>query len=136
LDKAPAEQRERLAAVLKEALGETLSSTRYEYDAKGRLVTRENRMGKLGEDYTTYRYQDHDDPVEETIEHRSREGRVDESGNVQYSSNRVNLQHNRLEYLYDEYGNWTERIVSLRLESEPEFRRCNVQRRTITYYST
>ena len=136
LDKAPPEQRERLAAVLKEVLGETLSSTRYEYDAKGRLVTRENRMGQLGEDCTTYRYRDHDDPVEETIEHRSCEGKIDETGNVQYSSNRVNLQHNQLEYLYDECGNWTERIVSLRLESQSAFQRSNVERRTITYYST
>jgi len=122
--------------VLKEALGEALSTTRYEYDAKGRLVARENRMGKLGEDYTFYRYQAHDDPVEETIEHRSREGTVDESGSLRYSSNRVNVQHIRLEYLYDEYGNWTERIVSLRLESESAFRRSNVQRRAITYDST
>ena len=136
LDKAPPEQRERLAAVLKEVLGETLSSTRYEYDAKGRLVTRDHRMGQLGEDRTTYRYRDHDDPVEETIEHTSREGKIDEAGNVQYSSNRVNLQHNQLEYLYDECGNWTERIVSLRLESQSEFQRSNVERRTITYYST
>ena len=135
LDKAPPEQRERLAAALKEVLGETLSSTRYEYDAKGRLVTREHRMGKLGEDYTTYRYRDHDDPVEETIEHRSHEAKTDETGNVQYSSNRVNVQHNQLEYIYDECENWTERVVSHRLESQSGFQRSNVERRTITYYS-
>src|SRR5262249_52444538 len=67
LNKAPPKQRERLAAVLKKTLGETLSSTRYVYNTKGRLVTQKNRINKLGEDYTTYRYQDHDDPVEETI---------------------------------------------------------------------
>jgi hypothetical protein len=136
LEKAPSEQRERLAAMLKDALGETLSSKTYTYDAKGRIVTRENRMSSLGGDSTTYSYGERDDPIEETTEHRSCEGNVDETGNVHYSSDRVNLQHNRLEYLYDEYGNWTERIVSFRLESKPGFQRSNIERRTFTYYST
>ncbi len=136
LEKAPSEERERLAAMLKDALGEMLSSTTYAYDAKGRLVTREIRMGKLGGYCTTYRYQDRDDPVEETIEHKNREGNVDETGNMNYSSNRVSLQRNRLEYLYDEHGNWTERIMSFRSESLPDFQRSNIERRTINYYST
>ena len=76
-------------------------------------------MCSLGGVCTTYRYDSHDDPVEETVEHRSREASFDEIGNVHYSSDRVNLQHNRLEYRYDDHGNWTERIVSFRSESEP-----------------
>lgn len=134
LDKLPPDQRERLAAMLKHALGETLRITTYAYDAKGRLVTREHRLGRLGGDCTTYRYQDLDDPVQETIEHRSREGNIDEAENAQYSSDRVNLQQNLLEYLYDDHGNWTERIVSFRLESQPNYQRSNIERRTITYY--
>jgi len=93
-------------------------------------------MGSLGGDSTTYCYAERDDPIEETTEHWSREGNIDESGNIHSSSVRVNLQHSRLEYLYDEYGNWTERIVSFRLESEPEFQRSNIERRTFAYYLT
>ena len=133
VDQAPPERREEMAAMFKQVLGETLSTTTYAYDAQGRLVKREHRMGSLGGDCTTYRYDAHDDPVEETVEHRSREGSFDEIGNVHYSSDRVNVQHNRLEYRYDAHGNWTERIVSFRPESEPDFQRSNIERRAITY---
>jgi hypothetical protein len=43
-------------------------------------------------------------------------------------------QHNRYDYQYDSRGNWTERVVSYRIGSQPEFQRSNVERRTITYY--
>jgi len=92
-------------------------------------------MGNLGGDFTTYSYGDRDDPVEETTEHKSREGSFDETGNMHYSSDRMNVQHNQLEYLYDEHENWTERIVSFRSESEPNFQRSNIEHRIITYYS-
>ena len=93
-------------------------------------------MGNLGGDLTTYRYGERDEPVEETTEHRTREASLDESGNVKYSSDRINVQHYQLEYLYDAHGNWTERIVSSRSESEPTFQRSNIERRTISYYLT
>jgi hypothetical protein len=135
MDQAPPERREQLAAMFKQVLGETVSNTTYAYDAEGRLVKREQRMGGLGGDSTTYRYDAHDDPVEETVEYRSREGSLDETGNVHYSSDRVIVQHNRFEYRYDAHMNWTERIVSFRPESEPDFQRSNIERRAITYYA-
>jgi len=136
LDKAPPEERERLAALLEVVLGDTASNRTYRYDAKGRLMTREHRMGNLGGDTTTYHYEDSDNPVAEITEHRSRDAGLDETGIVSYSSDRVNVQHNRLEYLYDARGNWIERIVSIRSESELDFRRSNIERREIIYYST
>jgi YD repeat-containing protein len=136
LDRLPPERREAMAAQLQQVLGETLSSVKYAYDAQGRVVTREHRMGALGGDSTTYRYDAHNDFVEETVEHRSREASFDESGNAQYSSDRVSMQHNRLEYRYDVHGNWTERIVSFRPESEPCYQRSNIERRVITYHDT
>jgi hypothetical protein len=136
LENAPPEKSERLAALFEMVLGDAASNTTYQYDARGRLVTREQRMGKLGGDTTTYHYEDRDDPVAETTEHRSRDAGLDETGIVSYSSDRQNVQHNRLEYLYDAHGNWIERIVSFRSESSPDFQRSNIERRTITYYST
>jgi hypothetical protein len=136
LDKALPEERERVAAMLKTALGDAFSSTTYGYDLRGRLVNREHRMGNLGGDSTTYLYDDRDEPVEETIKHSSREVSFDESGNVHYTSDRTTVHHNRLAYLYDANENWTERIVSFRSESEANFQRSNIQRRMITYYST
>jgi len=81
------------------------------------------------------RYDDHDDPIEETAEHRNREASIDENGTVHYSSDRVILQHNSLEYRYDAHGNWTERIVSIRVEPNADFQRSNIERRTITYHA-
>ena len=135
-DMASPEERERLAALFDAVLGKGFSSITYGYDAKGRLVTRQHRMGNLGGHSTTYRYGERDDPVEETTEHKSRQASFDETGNVKYSSDRINVRHNQLEYLYDAHGNWTERIVSFRSESEPTFQRSNIERRMITYYPT
>jgi YD repeat-containing protein len=94
----------RIDALLATAIVGTGSALAYAFDAHGRLVKREHRMGRLGGDSTTYRYDVHDDPVEETVEHRSREGRFDEVGNVHYSSDRVTLQHNRFEYRLTQSG--------------------------------
>jgi hypothetical protein len=134
LDHAAPERREAMAAMLQQIFGETFSRTTYVYDAEGRLAKRAHQMGNLGGDSTIYRYESHDHPVEETVEHRSREANLDEIGTVQYSSDRVTVQHNRLDYRYDAHGNWTERTVSFRLESEPEFQCSNIERRTITYH--
>ena len=55
---------------------------------------------------------------------------------VHYSSDRVNVQHNRLEYRDHAHGNWTERIVWFRPESEPDFQRSNIEHRAVTYHDT
>ncbi len=134
LDRLPAEQRQEMAARLQQVLGETLSSTTYTYDAQNRLIKRELRMGSLGGDSTTYRYDAHHDPVEETVEHRSREASFDEAGKANYAADRVSMQHNRLDYRYDAHGNWTERVVSYRTEPGTDFQRSNIERRSITYH--
>ena len=135
LEEIPPEKREETVATLKVSFGETFSSSTYVYDAHGRLVERMDRMGKLGESRTTYRYDDHDNPIEETTEDRHREASADENGTTQYTSDRLSVQHNRLEYLYDAHGNWTERIVSIQPEPNPAFQRSNVERRVITYHA-
>ena len=45
--------------------GPTVSTT-YAYDQKGRRIERQMRMGDLGGHLTTSRYDDHDNPIEET----------------------------------------------------------------------
>ena len=122
LEKAPPQQRERTAALIQKAWGDWSSA--YAYDARGRMVERLRRMGTLGEERTTYRYEDRDDPVEVTTEHRSRDAGLDEGGAVQHTPDKVSVAYNRFEYVYDAQGNWTERVVS----------RCNIVRRAITYY--
>jgi len=60
---------------------------------------------------------------------------ADESGNLQ-SANPKSFRHEvRFEYKYDSHGNWTERVVWVRYETNPDFQRSNVERREIVYYS-
>lgn len=122
LEKAPPEERERMAALIQKAWGDW--STTYAYDAQGRMAERLRRTGTLSEEGTTYRYEDRDDPVEETTEHRSRDAGLDENGAVQYTPDKVSVTHGRFEYVHDAQGNWTERVVS----------GSNIERRAITYH--
>ncbi len=134
-EKSPTEDREGMAAMLKQIFGGTFSSTTRVYDSRGRMIESTHRMGTLGGDRITYRYdEDHDDPIEETTEHTSREAGLDEQGVLKYSPDRVSIQHNRLDYVYDDHGNWTERIVSIRPEPNPAFQPSNIERRAITYH--
>ena len=135
-DRVPPEAREATAAALNKIFGDGFSRTTYAYDPQGRLLERTDSMGTLSENRTTYHYdKDHDEPIAETTEQISRGGSIDEDGNVQYSSDASAIQHNRFEYRYDAHGNWIERIVSIRHESNPDFQRSNIERRAITYHA-
>ncbi len=135
LDKTPPEQRERMAALLKKVFGEPYSRTAYAYDPQGRMIERTMKMGSLSEDRTTYRYGDREDPIEETTEHKNREARINENGAVDYTADRIIVQHNRFEYVYDAHGNWTEKTASYQIDPNPDFQRSNIERRTITYHA-
>jgi hypothetical protein len=135
IEKAAPEDRERISAFIAKVWGESFTATTYTYDAGGRMVERLRRMGTLGEERTTSRYEDRDDPVEGVTEHRNREAGLDENGAVQYTPDKVSVSHNRFEYVYDAQGNWTERIVSHRMEPNPDFQRSNIERRALTYYT-
>jgi len=135
LDQMPLEQRAAMAVLFKEVFGDTFSRTSYSYDSQGRLLERTRKMGSLSEEHTTFQYADHEDPIEETTEERGREASLALDGGVQHTADHVSLQHNRLEYRYDTHGNWTERMVSYRVEPNSDFQRSNIERRTITYHA-
>ena len=92
-------------------------------------------MGTLGEEHATFRYDHHDNPIEETTEDASREVDVDENGTVRTTAENIQRRHVRFDYEYDAQGNWTERVVSIRPESRPDYQPSNVERRTITYFT-
>ncbi|HEY6375970.1 MAG TPA: hypothetical protein VIX90_10655 [Edaphobacter sp.] len=135
LNNAPPEEREKLTPILEQLFGK-FSGTTYTYDTEGRLLERTTRMGNLEEDRTTYRYDGHNEPIEEITERKSREANIGEDGAMHYTSERLHIQHNRLEYRYDTHGNWTEKIVSIRPEQNPDFQRSNIERRAITYHTS
>ena len=90
-------------------------------------------MGTLSEERVTVRYDDFDNPVEEVRSNVNREMRMDD-GVVKTEERPSHVQHVRFKYQYDAHGNWTERIVSQRLEPNANERPSNIERRTISYY--
>ena len=111
----------------------TFSAATYAYDEKGRRIESVRRMGPLSEERVSVRYDDFDNPVEEARSETSREMRM-ENGAVRSEEQPPRVQHVTFAYRYDTYGNWTERIVSQRVEPNVHERPSNIERRTIEYY--
>jgi hypothetical protein len=130
----PTEEQESLAKLLTTVFEDyTFSLTTYAYDEKGRRMERVRRMGRLSEERTTFRYDNYDNPVEQVTVDLGRDMRMDD-GAVKVEEKPSHVQRIRFEHEYDEYGNWTERVVWQRTEPNGEERRSNIKRRTITYY--
>ena len=125
---------EKAVSLIMQAFGGIFSNTTFSYDGQGRLLERTNSMFNLGGHRTTYRYDDGDNPIEETTEHRRREASLDDDGSLRYTPDTVTSQHVRFEYRYDAYGNWVERTVLVRHEVNAEFEPSNIERRAITYH--
>ena len=130
----PIGERAQMASLLKTVFAEQVfSSVAYAYDPQGRLVERVVRMGALSEQRTTFQYDEHDNPIAESLENRDREMGI-RDGAIVSNDKEPLAQHHRFDCEHDDYGNWTERIVWSRIDSQAEFRRSNIERRTITYY--
>jgi hypothetical protein len=127
---------EEAEAAIRQIFADAFTSTSYTYDDRGRLIEGEHRIGTLGGDRTTFRYEDREEAVEETTEHTARQASLNEDGTLRYSPKTAHVQHNRFDYVYDSHGNWTSRTVSIRLEPETAFRLSNIEQREIEYYAT
>jgi hypothetical protein len=135
-DRSSPEEAASLAALLTHTFGgRTMHSTTYAYDRHGRMLERITRMGTLGDNRTTWRYDDRDNPIEEVVENQSREIGLNADGTLRTNNESTRAHIVRMEYQYDREGNWTERIVSSRMDPNPNFERSNVERRQITYYA-
>jgi hypothetical protein len=60
---------------------------------------------------------------------------VDADGTPRARNESARRHDRRYEYQYDAEGNWTERIVSGRIEPNAIFQRSALERRQITYYA-
>jgi hypothetical protein len=131
----PTDERASLMELLQTVFEDhTFSLATYAYDEKGRRVETVRRMGTLSEERVTVRYDDFGNPVKEIRSDANREMRMDD-GVVKTEERPSHVQHTKFEYQYDAHGNWTERIVSQRLEPNADERPSNIERRTIAYYT-
>ena len=137
-ENVPPEERARAAAMFANLFGpdRIMSSTTYAYDEKGHRVEQYTQMAGMSERRTIYRFDEHDNPIEQTTQEVRCDMNVDEAGNPQASNEISTHQQVRYQYQYDTHGNWTERAVSVRLEQNPDFQRSNIERRKISYYAS
>jgi len=99
-------------------------------------VEQYTQMAGMSERRTIYRFDEHDNPIEQTTQEVRCDMNVDEAGNPPASNEISTHQQVRYQYQYDTHGNWTERAVSVRLEQNPDFQRSNIERRKISYYAS
>ena len=136
IESVPPEERAATEKALSQLFGShrPIHSTTYSYDAKGRQVERHQRWEGLSEERTTRRFDDHDNPIHEITEGTSQDLEPDASGNLQSKNPKSRRFELRYDYRYDSVGNWIERVVSMRLESNPDFQPSNIVRREILYF--
>ena len=92
-------------------------------------------MAGMDENRQTWEeYDEHDNPIRKIDETNSRDLQADESGNLQSVNEKSFRREIRYQYKYYSHGNWTERVISVRYETNPDFQRSNIERREIVYY--
>ena len=91
-------------------------------------------MAGLSETLQTYSYDDHDNVIEEHNQEASREASVGRRGRRTTSNETSSESWARHVYVYDDRGNWTEKVNFLRESADRDFKRVTIERRTITYY--
>jgi hypothetical protein len=134
---ASPEERDAVRAALAQLYGpQTVTSrTTYLYDERGRQVERRRSIHGMCEERTTWRYDEHDNPVTEVQESVSRDMDVDSAGVFQPQQERSSRSEVRYEYKYDQTGNWIERVVWARIGGSGDFQPSNVERRQIGYWA-
>ncbi len=130
---APEEDREKARRLLTMAFDDgRLSTVEYQRDSDGRIVSSIRRMGVMNEERTTCSYDSHGNLTEEINEQRSSNISLDESGAIVTHEEAPTCNHYRFDYVYDERGNWTEKVGWVKIGED--FTRVNIERREFSYY--
>lgn len=109
----------------------------YAYDAQGRMTEVRVRSAFSGEQVTTTSYDDHGNAV---LERTTRKAPPQAAGEDDSETLRLPpeafppLLEQRSTYIYDSFGNWTERTSSSRGSADAPFENARTIHRTITYY--
>jgi YD repeat-containing protein len=108
--------------------------TTYEYDTEGRLASRVNQHGRLGDMHTAYCYDEHDNVVEQLERNTDRQIDLDADGNPQTTPETTRIREMRFAYTYDVEGNWTERSTTHRFAEDAAFQPGGAEWRAIEYF--
>lgn len=107
----------------------------HRYDQRRRVESR-THFGLLSEEIKTRSYNEHGDQVAETSEQHSREYGPDGEGQLApvHDSERGSRSEARFHYEYDEFGNWTSKIIETRSGAEQDFTASTIEKRLIQYF--
>ncbi len=138
LEKAPPEERAAEAAAFAQLFSpqQVMWSTTYRYDDRGRRIERCGSLCAMSRKRTVWEYDENDNPVRMFEENSVGDLKADESGNLELVNPKSFRREGRYEYKYDPHGNWTERIVLARYETNSDFQRANIERKEIDYYTS
>jgi hypothetical protein len=108
----------------------------HRYDDLGCRVETRSEMGRLGEDRKTTAYNEHGDPEIEQHFHASRDFGMDDEGRLSDQPTREssNSSESRLNYVYDEAGNWVECTILGRSGPDQPFQAFSIETRELTYW--
>ena len=123
-----------LEALLAATASDSMRTT-YEYDEQGRVTTRVHEWGVLGGERKTYVHDEHGNAIAEVTTSVRREIGAGDDGAVQTTNETTQSREMRFAYVYDAYGNWTERMASARITESGDFAPHRVEWRTIEYYA-
>jgi hypothetical protein len=112
-----------------------ICTTTYRYDAAGRQVEKRTVIRGLSEEVAAREFDDHHNLICEITERTAHSMELDASGQFQPGNSESVKSECRYDYRYDSFGNWTERIVSMRLDATADFQPSNIVRREILYFS-
>ena len=113
--------------------GAALMTVAYAWDEKGRQTEMVRTLLGLCEEREMYRYDDHGNRTETTSEEQRCEAKMGDDGTLERGTPEFHRSQTRFDYKYDAQGNWIERVVSGRRESNPDFTPSSIERREITY---
>jgi YD repeat-containing protein len=107
------------------------------YDANGRRIgTVSSLCGPLGRERRTMAYNERGDQVEDICETDERHLNIDDDGHLidDPAGATTSRSEARIDYEYDERGNWIRKTVLAHNAADRDFVASSVERRTIAYY--
>ena len=131
---APPDELNSIRAVFQSISEPTRISHRYDHN--GCRVETRTQLGLLSDHSKKRSYNEHGEPISETGEEHSRAFGPDDQGQIGpvEGSERESSSETRLNYEYDEYGNWTKQAVEGRSGTEEAFSISSIENRTISYF--
>jgi hypothetical protein len=132
LANASDEERQEVEKLMAAALDDgVFSSTAYDRDADGHILTSSRRMGTMDETRTTFTYDANWNEIERVELSQGAGLSLDDTGLIVRTEESETSRRTTSDYIYDDKRNWIERVSTVH-DPTTEYR--SIERRVFTYY--